>query len=159
MSQLQPITVIKRDHRGQYQWDYSGHVIARGPRWVCLQARFNRADYDAGYVVFQRDDLFTEWFYSDRWYNIFKLQAVADGRLKGWYCNITRPATITADQVSADDLALDVFVRPSGEILLLDEDEFAALDLPDAERQAAWAAVGALRAAVAARTPPFDLIG
>ena len=155
---MTPITVYKRDHLGNRVWHYAGDVIARGETWVCLEAPFNRADVDAGYVVFRQGDLFREWFYSDRWYNVFRLQDVREGTLTGWYCNITRPALIGADSVEADDLALDVFVHADGTVLVLDEDEFDALPLPQADRAAALAAVDGLRALVSSRQPPFDEI-
>ena len=78
------------------------------------------------------------------------------GDLRCWYCDIARPAEIAPDSVASDDLALDVLVLPSRTVHLLDEDEFAALDITDAERQTARAAVRDIRAAVTARTPPFD---
>lgn len=145
------ITVIKRDHRGEFVWQYEGELVDSGATWVCIDAIFGRD----GYVLFRRGDALREWFYSDRWYNIFRLQDAVDGRLKGWYCNVTRPAVITAESVSADDLALDVFVRPDGALMVLDQDEFAALDLPDVERQAALDAVEQLRQAVDDRCGPF----
>lgn len=157
-----PVTVIKRDHRGQPLLSYQGHLLAHGPTWICLEARFAFPDHDAGYHVFRRGDRFVEWFYTDRGYNIFALHAAADDRLQGWYCNITRPAQIRALDaaggliVEADDLALDVFVRPDGTVLVLDEDEFAALELPADDRVAALAALADLRARIAARQPPFD---
>ena len=152
------IRVQKLNHRGDVVFAYSGEIVARGETWVCLQAHFNRDDIDAGAVVFRRGDLMTEWFYSDRWYNIFRIQDVDDGRLKGWYCNVTRPTVITQNAVAAEDLALDVFVTPSGELVVWDEDEFAALDLPPHDQAQAWAAVEALRREVKERRPPFDEI-
>ncbi len=137
--------------------EYSGTVITRGATWVCVKAPFEHSDKDAGYVVFRRGDTFVEWHYSDRWYNVFELHDVDDDHLKGWYCNITRPAIITDDLIRADDLALDVFVSPARDILVLDEDEFAALDLSPEERQAAWDAVAAIRQAVADHAAPFNL--
>src|SRR5205085_3530918 len=120
-------------------------VLMQGKTWVCIEATFNNPDKDAGYVVFRRGDTFIEWYYSERWYNVFELYDVDDGQHKGWYCNITRPAKISEDLITADDLALDVFVTPEGEITVLDEDEFAALNLPPNERRAALAAVQAIR--------------
>ncbi|OQY20658.1 MAG: hypothetical protein B6I35_10355 [Anaerolineaceae bacterium 4572_32.2] len=46
---------------------------------------------DLGYVALEPSDRWTECFYTDRWYNVFEIHA-ADDSLKGWYCNITRPA-------------------------------------------------------------------
>jgi hypothetical protein len=111
-----------------------------------------------GFVVFRRGDIFTEWFYSDRWYNVFRVEDGQTGALKGWYCNITRPATITDDSVRADDLALDIYVLPNGNILLLDEEEFDALNLSLDERISALRAVETIRRVSAARVEPFSEI-
>jgi protein associated with RNAse G/E len=150
------ITVYKCDHLGTVVWQYEGVVLERGENWLCLQARYNGPESDWGFVQFIPGDLFTEWFYADRWYNIFRIED--DTRLKGWYCNITRPAQLSDISVSAEDLALDVFVTPDGEFRLLDEDEFAELDLNDTDQEAALAAVETLRTLVSEHQPPFDAI-
>jgi predicted RNA-binding protein associated with RNAse of E/G family len=152
------ITLIKRNYRGEQKVVYTGEVEARGATWVRVRALFRNPDKDAGYVVFRRNDTFIEWHYSDRWYNVFELHDVDDGHLKGWYCNIARPAVITDDTIVADDLALDVFVSPDGSILLDDEDEFAALDISAEERQQALATVETLRGMVARREDMFAAI-
>jgi uncharacterized protein len=155
---MSEITVYKLNHLGEEVWHYTGEEVARGETWVCLEARFNRDDMDQGFVVFRRGDLMTEWFYSDRWYNIFRIQDVDTGKLKGWYCNIVRPAKITETTVAAEDLALDVFIKPDGQVLVLDEDEFSALHLSPDDQAASWAAVDQLRAATQECRPPFDEI-
>jgi len=83
---------------------------------------------------------------------------VESDRLTGWYCNIVRPAQITGERVAADDLALDLFVSPGGQMTVLDEDEFAALPLDEATRAEACRALDDLRRMVEARRPPFDAI-
>ncbi len=148
-------TVIKNDHNGRETWRYTGDVIARAADHVLLEARFNRDTHDAGYVVYKRGDRFIEWFYTDRWYNVFRIHDVDDGRLKGWYCNITRPAVISDHSVMADDLALDVFVTPTRDLLLLDEDEFAALELDADEHAHALNAVESIRDLATRRVEAF----
>jgi len=150
------VTVIKQNHLGEKILEYSGEVLTEGKTWVCLEATFNNPDKDAGYVVFRRGDTFIEWYYSDRWYNVFELYDVDDEHHKGWYCNITRPAQISEELIRADDLALDVFVSPEGEITVLDEDEFAALNLAPADQRAARNAVLAIRRAVENGDTPFE---
>jgi hypothetical protein len=152
------ITVYKCDHTGDVVWQYQGVVIQRDDHTVCLTALFNTDQADLGFVTFRRGDVFTEWFYTDRWYNVFRIQDGQTSRLKGWYCNITRPAAIMEDSVRADDLALDVMVMPNGNVVLLDEDEFAALELSSVERMEALRAVEAIRHAAAERHFPFDEI-
>ena len=153
---MNDIVVRKLDHEGREVFRYEGQVLRRGGNYVCLRAVFQFDDVEMGCVTFERGDVFTEWFYSDRWYNVFRIEDGAGGALKGWYCNVTRPAVIGDGVVSADDLALDVFVAPDGAAELLDEDEFAALELSAADEAAALRAVAEIRAAVAAGAAPFD---
>ena len=151
-------TVIKRDAYGTEQLSYQGVLVARDDGHVCIDAEFALPDRDLGYIHLRRGDRFREWFYADRWYNIFRVQDVDTLAVKGWYCNITRPAVITVEGASAEDLALDVFVTPDGRTLLLDEAEFAELNLPAEEQREAWQAVESIKTLVAERLPPFDEI-
>jgi uncharacterized protein len=152
------ITVEKHNHLGEPVVQYQGEVLKRTDQSVCLRAIYNRPESDFGFVVFRPGDLFIEWFYSDRWYNIFQVHEGESARIKGWYCNVTRPAYIAEDVISADDLEVDVFVFPNGNIALLDEEEFSQLDLPTEERMEALHAIQSIRQAVTNRQPPFDQI-
>ena len=102
--------IIKNDHHGKELWRYPAEVLTQTDSQITVEAYFNRNDYDAGFVEFKRNDRFVETFFNDRWYNIFAIYDRDDKRLKGWYCNITRPAVWDLDQLSADDIALDVWV-------------------------------------------------
>ena len=135
------LTVYKLDHHGREVWRYPARVLARDDHSICLEGFFNRDDTPVADSVFKRGDRLVETFYSDRWYNVFAVYDRDDGALKGWYCNVTRPATITDVLVSSDDLALDVWVSPDGAVTILDEDEFDALELTDGEREAARGAL------------------
>ncbi len=152
------ITVSKRDAFGIEQLSYQGVLVMQDETCLCIDAKFALADRDLGYIQLRRGDQFREWFYSDRWYNIFRVKDVDSLAIKGWYCNITRPAQFGAGQAAAEDLALDVFVYPDGRTLLLDEAEFAELNLAAHEREKAWQAVASIKALVAKRLPPFDEI-
>jgi len=149
------ITIRKLDHAGHQVTAYPGQVLRRDGPTIVLRTFWRRAAMDLGYVLLEPGDRWTEYFYTDRWYNVFEIHA-ADDSLKGWYCNITRPARITAREVVAEDLALDLWVAPDGETRLLDEDEFAALSLSPAEREAAQNALTKLQTMAAQKTPPFD---
>jgi hypothetical protein len=109
---------------------------------------------ELGFVDLEPRDRWIETFYADRWYNIFEIYA-SDGRLKGWYCNITRPARIGRGEVEAEDLALDLWVSPSGETEVLDEDEFDALPLQPEERRAGLDALAELQRMAAEGVAPF----
>lgn len=154
----QEITVYKLDHQHQPVWHYSGTILERSATTIVLEAYFNRDDYPTPYHTFKRGDRMVEWFFNDRWYNIFALHHHKTDTLEGWYCNITYPARFTDDAIYAADLALDMMVYPDGRMLILDEDEFAALELDLPARQKAEAALQELVEQVTQRRPPFDSI-
>lgn len=139
------ILVRKLDEKGDETWRYQGQVLQRGETWVRLQAYFNREDMHFHGMLLGQGDRFVETFYSDRWYNIFEIHDRQDDRLKGWYCNIGYPAEITADSVAYRDLALDLLVFADGRRLVLDQEEFLALDLQPQDRSRALAALQELQ--------------
>lgn len=140
------ITVYKLDHQGREVWYYAARVLARRETSIRLEAFFDRQDVDVGPVVFEEGDRFVETFYSDRWYNVFAVYGRDGEQFKGWYCNVCRPADIGEHVVRCEDLALDVWVDRRGEIMILDEEEFAALPLSVDERRACRTALANLLA-------------
>jgi protein associated with RNAse G/E len=139
------IDVIKLDLAGRETWRYSGRVLRRETHSVLIEARFNRDDVPFHGIQLGRNDRFIEIFYADRWYNVFEIHDRVDDRLKGWYCNICRPAEFRAAAIAYVDLALDLLVYPDGRQLVLDEDEFAELDLSEEECASARAALDDLQ--------------
>ncbi|MFH9404577.1 DUF402 domain-containing protein [Streptomyces sp. NPDC017638] len=109
---------------------------------------------DFGFVRFEPGDVFTEYYWRGRWYAVKEVRA-ADGSVKGWYCDVTRPAVLAPFRSNADtaagaklvveDLDLDLWRSADGrEVRRLDEDEFAASGLAGTDPRAAAAAVAAL---------------
>jgi hypothetical protein len=114
---------------------------------VILEALFNVDDMLFMGTELKRGDRFVELYFSDRWYNIFEIHDRDDDRLKGWYCNVCKPAVFESeDRLSFIDLALDLWVSPSGKQTVLDEDEFAALALDEATKLKALGALEELKA-------------
>lgn len=147
--------VHKLDVAGNIVLTYQAEVEERLPDGVRLAARWERPPMNLGYVTFATGDRFTEWYYSDRWYNIFEITSVA-GALKGWYCNVAAPSTIERDDLFCRDLLLDLWVTPGGATAVLDEDEFAAEPaLAAITRDQALAGLAELQRLVANREGPF----
>lgn len=119
------ITVVKRNPAGEEVTRYAGEVNERTDHGVVIEARWTRAAKELGYTRFEPEDYFVEYYYTDRWYNIFAISG-RDGKRKGWYCNVAEPAVISNDTIEQVDLYLDVWVDPAGKPLVLDEDEFEA---------------------------------
>lgn len=147
---MSEIVVIKKNTAGEETWRYSGRVMSRLPEGVLLEAFFNRPDYPFHGMLLGQGDRFVEMYYTDRWYNIFEIHDRQTDALKGWYCNVCRPAELRDGQVSYVDLALDLLVFPDGRQLVLDEDEFEALALSVQEDAEARAALAELQRAFAA---------
>jgi predicted RNA-binding protein associated with RNAse of E/G family len=138
--------IYKLNAHGREVWSYPiARLVSQTAEAITIEAIFQRPDYDMGYVVLAQGDRFVEHFYADRWYNVFAVYQGTTPILKGWYCNICRPATWTAERLDYVDLALDCWVWPDGRTLVLDEDEFAALSLTAEERAQATAALNHLQ--------------
>ena len=123
------IKVQKKNPAGEVTYEYDGMLLSRDDHSIVLEALFDRADMPFMDVVFKTGDRFVEYYYTDRWYNIFTVHDRDDGKVKGWYCNIGTPAVFEDSVVSYVDLALDLWVSTSGEQTVLDEDEFERLNL------------------------------
>ena len=129
MSEATPapaLRVLKQRYDRSTVFAWTGRLLEQTDDYVLLAGLFNALRRDLGYVILERGDLFLEWYYFGRWYNVFQVYG-HDGRLKGWYCNIGMPPVWRDGELSYVDLALDVFVHPDGQYLVLDEDEFAEL--------------------------------
>ncbi|MFB8139078.1 DUF402 domain-containing protein [Streptomyces parvus] len=112
-------------------------VTVRAP-WAAPGVR------DFGFVRFEPGDVFTEHYWRDRWFAVKEVRT-GDGGLKGWYCDITRPAVLADGVLAVEDLDLDLWVSADGScVLRLDEDEFEASGLAGRDPAAAGAATSAL---------------
>ena len=139
------ITVIKLDINSKETWRYTGEVLKREEHHIVLEAYFDREDSLFHGMILAKGDRFIETYYTNRWYNIFEIHARDNDYLRGWYCNIGKPAVIDGSTLSYIDLALDLLVFPDGHQIVLDEDEFASLDLPLSARHKAQEALAELQ--------------
>lgn len=150
------ITVVKQNPLGEAKIQYTGEVVERLADGVVISARWHHAANDLGYTRFEPGDRFTEYYYTDRWFNIFDISA-PNGTRKGWYCNVAEPAVIYDDHIEQIDLLLDVWVNPEGKPLILDEDEFDAdTTLGEEQRRGARQGLHDLLEWIAAQKPPFS---
>jgi len=129
------------------------------PTYACVRARWTRPAIDLGYMQFAPGDILDEHFYADQWYCVFAVYR-ADGQLRGWYCNVTKPAIMTPTMITSVDLELDLFVAPDRVATVrLDIDEFEAQhaqrhDIP--LYNAGYAALDTLEELARSHRPPFD---
>ena len=149
------ITVVKLNPVGEEKIRYQGEVLKETLDSAVLRASWTLPAKNLGYITFEPGDRFIEYYFTNRWFNIFDI-ADAHDRRKGWYCNVAEPAVITEDRIEQVDLLLDVWVDPAGDIQILDEDEFAAdTTLSNKQRQGARQGLQDLLLRIAEQEEPF----
>ncbi|MHB0869027.1 MAG: DUF402 domain-containing protein [Chloroflexota bacterium] len=153
------ILVRKLNYEDRESWRWSGKLVERRDGVMVIDAIFNAPPRDLGYMKLESTDLFHEYYYSDRWFNIFQVFGT-NGTMKGWYCNICKPAQFLDHQIDFVDMVLDVFVYPDGRSMVLDQEEFqekrlGGLYSPEDARKAEEAVVQLLEMA-RRREHPFE---
>jgi protein associated with RNAse G/E len=129
-----PVHVRKLKPNGALDFAWHGMVLRCDASGIVLRAEFNVDVVEREWATFRRGDVFVEFYYFERWYNVFQISA-PDGTLKGWYANIGLPAELNpeAGELAYIDLALDVWTNPNGEFVVLDQEEFEELIREHAE--------------------------
>jgi predicted RNA-binding protein associated with RNAse of E/G family len=150
----QAIKVQKKNPAGEVTYQYEGILLDQDGHTITIQALFDRADMPFMDVVFKNGDRFVEYYYTDRWYNIFAIHDRDDDSVKGWYCNIGMPAIFENGIISYVDLALDLWVSMDGAQTVLDEDEFEELKLDDERRAGALKGLEDLKTLFLKEKPP-----
>jgi hypothetical protein len=131
------IQVVKRAPDGRLATTYPAvRVETSAPSpWVELQAVWVVPNVTVAGLEFVPGDLIREYFSSEHPFNAFAVIA-PEGYLRGWYGNVTYPATVEViEDVHSlvwHDLYLDAVILTDGSLHLLDDDELAASGIPAA---------------------------
>lgn len=101
----------------------------------------------------------TEYYWLDRWYNIFRFGDRA-GKFQNFYCNVGLPPAFDGHVLTYVDLDIDVLVKPDFSYQVLDLEDFEenarVYDYPLDVRQNAHAALAELIRLIETRSFPFD---
>jgi len=73
--------------------------------------------------VIRRGTISYEYYWTNRWYNIFKFHE-PEGALRNFYCNLNMPPVFENEVLDYIDLELDVLVSNQFEVEILDLEEF-----------------------------------
>lgn len=139
-------------------------------RWFCQLLESNQSEYifegqfefdvqhaELGFIA--KGTISREYFWTDRWYNIFVFYH-PDGRtLRNYYCNISMPPVIADSAVEYIDLELDIIVWPDLTRQFSDELEFDSIRdqmRPD-DIQMVDAALQELLRLIDSRSFPFNV--
>ncbi|WP_348539191.1 DUF402 domain-containing protein [Streptomyces sp. LBL] len=74
---------------GRTKIRYEAEVLGDDGTRIAIRAPWaGNGTRDFGFVRFEPGDVFTEYYWRDRWYAVKEVRDAA-GALKGWYCDIT----------------------------------------------------------------------
>jgi len=100
-----------------------------------------------------------EYYWLDRWYNIFRFSEPS-GKLRNYYCNVSKPPVFDGRILSYVDLDIDLLVNPDFSYQVLDLEDFEQnarlYDYSADVQHNAQHAVAELIGMIEARSSPFD---
>ena len=106
-----------------------------------------------------RGTISTEYYWLDRWFNIFRFATPA-GSLQSYYCNINVPPVFEGRTLNYIDLDIDILVQPDLSYRVLDREDFesnaARFGYSDDVRRHAEEALNEVIALIESRTFPFN---
>ncbi len=153
------IVVRSCKHDGRVHRSWPARVARREGSLVVLDAFFAEEVRHPLIGTIEAGTLSEEFFWTDRWYSVFRFQTPG-GRLLKFYCNINTPPTLESGALTFVDLDVDVLVQPDLSYEVLDEDEFERhaelYAYPDSYRSDVRQALDELRHLIEERQFPFD---
>jgi protein associated with RNAse G/E len=108
---------------GSYKYGWKGWVISETDETLVLETHWTmKKPVSVEMFYMETGDVGIEVYFKQRPFNFFFVRG-ADHKPKGWYCNLCMPPEIAERVLSYRDLILDFVVSPSGNYIVLDENE------------------------------------
>ncbi len=120
---MEEIIVRSCKHDGRVHRSWPARLARREGALVVLDAFFAEEVRHALIGTIEAGTHSTEYFWTDRWYSVFRFQTPA-GELLKFYCNVNTPPKVEDGALTFIDLDVDVLVNPDFSYKVLDEDEF-----------------------------------
>ena len=115
------VRVLKYDGTEYRRW--TARRSRREGSLLVLDAEFESDVQHDLLGVIQGGTRTIEYYWLDRWYNIFRFMN-GDNRTRLYYCNINMPPSLEDNVLTYIDLDLDILVQPDFSYQILDLDEF-----------------------------------
>jgi len=157
---LEEIIVRSCKHDGRVNRSWPARVTRREGSLIVLDAFFAEEVRHTLIGTIEAGTLSTEFFWTDRWYSVFRFQT-PEGRLLKFYCNINTPPRLSEGTLTFIDLDVDLLVNPDYSSTILDVDEFERhsqiYQYPAAYRVGVQRALDELQHLITERQFPFSL--
>jgi uncharacterized protein len=154
------ITVRACKYDGTEHRRWSARLARHDSSLIELDARFEEEIQHPLLGTISPGTTSIEYYWTDRWYNVFRFLEPAGDRLRNYYCNVNLPPDFDGRVLSYVDLDIDILVAPDLSYKIVDEDEFelnaARFRYSTEIRRRAEEALSQLVALIEARQFPFD---
>jgi len=156
---LSKVTINSRKFDRTISRSWACDVVETAGDLLICEGRFETQVDHPELGVIRKGTISREYYWFDRWYNIFRFQE-PDGSLRNFYCNIAMPPRLSESILDYLDLDIDVVIWPDHRCVILDRDEFVQNSLrfgyPKEVIQKVNESLQDLRALIDSRQFPFD---
>jgi protein associated with RNAse G/E len=153
------ITVCTYKYDGSEHRRWRARLLRQEDSLLVLDAQFEEEIRHPLLGTIAAGTVSLEYYWLDRWYNIFRFLQPT-GEVLNFYCNINTPPLLHENVLSYIDLDIDILVAPDLSYSILDEDEFnanaARFKYPTEVRHRAHLALKELIALVESQQFPFS---
>jgi|ERR1043166_6842934 protein associated with RNAse G/E len=119
----QKITVNSLKYDNVIRRTWNCELVEENEGLLVLLGEFDRDVEHPGLGAIKPGTISYEYFWLDRWYNIFRFHE-PDGTLRNYYCNIAMPPTLEDSTINYIDLDIDILVWPDHRYEVVDRDDF-----------------------------------
>lgn len=119
----QQVTVNSRKYDLSIRKTWSCELVRQDGPLIVLVGEFDRDVAHPKLGFLQRGTISYEYYWLDRWYNIFQFHEPGGG-FRNYYCNIAMPPTFENSVLEYVDLDIDVLIQSNFEYEILDRDDF-----------------------------------
>jgi len=117
------VTVNSRKFDGEIHRSWLAQFIGEKDSLLKFVGEFEKEITHPHLGVIRRKTVSYEFYWLDRWYNVFRFHE-PDGNLRNFYCNLNTPPSFDDQVLDYVDLDVDVIVWRDFTYEILDLDEF-----------------------------------
>jgi len=116
-------TINARKFDGSIHRTWTAKLVESKGSLLVFLGEFDREVTHPDLGVIRRGTLSYEYYWLDRWYNVFRFHEPNDD-FRNFYCNINMPPSFEGDTLDYVDLDIDILVSKDSDIQLLDQEEY-----------------------------------
>ncbi|MDQ3180928.1 MAG: DUF402 domain-containing protein [Acidobacteriota bacterium] len=120
---MKTIIINSRKFDGKIYRSWKTKLVEQKDSLLILVGEFEQEIKHAHLGVIRRGTVSYEYYWFDRWYNIFRFHN-PNGELRNFYCNLNLPPKFENGVLDYVDLDIDVLVWKDFSFEILDLDEF-----------------------------------